>query len=599
MQNLIVNMDKLDKSQKAAFEAIINNPKRNIFVQGQAGSGKSYLIRCIKQVMERKGRQLAVVAPTGIAAELIGGSTIHSMFRLGAHNYFPQNIVEEYRMYQEIVKHISTLIIDEVSMLRADVFDTIDALCKRAKGNKQPFGGIQIVLIGDLYQLPPVYRTDDEEARRYLSKTYGQEKPFFFDAACYKEGNFQLMQLTENHRQQGDDDFIGHLQSIGQGKDLEESLEYFNAQVGLRNENVSIVTARRDDANRINEARLSELPGEKRTYMAEATGPYYTGEAGARHIEEFHVPQCLELKVGARVMICKNDPEGKYVNGSMGRVEAFGQDSITVCLDNKTSVDLKKEKWEQQEYYLNADEQLELKTIGEFVQYPLKLAYAITIHKSQGQTWDNVYIDLGQNGAFAEGQVYVALSRVRSINGVNLCKRLRFEDIIINPRVREFIQNGGKLPETPLIPKSPFDFEAEEESIMSEVNGRRNRVSSYYVSYRTGQSWGCWTIYNYELHNDLYLVVGRRDAEVMDRMRYIFKIRGGSFEQNDFVPNNQARYKQNVPFREDQNRRDIKINLRDCKEMWMNRQEAADFYPYLWKVIDYKERTIESPNPGI
>ena len=588
-------MDKLDKSQKEAFEAIINNPKRNIFVQGQAGSGKSYLIRCIKQEMERQGRQLAVVAPTGIAAELIGGSTIHSMFRLGAHNYFPRNVVEGYQRYQEIVKHISTLIIDEASMLRADVFDTIDALCKRARENwQEPFGGIQIVLIGDLYQLPPVYRTDDEEARRYLSETYGLERPFFFDAACYQKGNFQLMQLRQNHRQQGDLLFIRSLRHIGQGKDLEECLEYFNQRVGQQDENVSIVTARRDDAQRINEDKLAELRGEKRTYKAKATGPYYTGEAGARHIEEFHVPQYLELKVGARVMICKNDPNGRYVNGSMGRVEAFGQDSITVCLDNDTSVDLKKEKWEQQEYCLNASEQLELNTIGTFEQYPLKLAYAITIHKSQGQTWDNVYIDLGQNGAFAEGQVYVALSRVRSINGVNLCKKLRFEDIIINPRVKMFIQSLGQAPIPPAINVNESPFEREVRRIMDIVNGCRFHESRYYVSYTTGQSWGCWTIDNYELHNDLYLVVGRRDAGVMDRMRYIFKIPGNSFNVNDFIVCRTDRFNRNNRPIEDKNRRDIKINLRDCREQLLGK---ADFSEYLWKVIDYNAQTIESPNP--
>lgn len=581
-------MDKLDEFQKAAFEAIINNPKRNIFIQGQAGSGKSYLIRCIKQEMERKGRKLAVVAPTGMAAELIGGTTIHSMFKLGARPYFPQNIVKEYQRYQEIVKHISTLIIDEASMLRADVFDTIDALCKKAKENEQePFGGIQIVLIGDLYQLTPIYN-NDEKAKSYLSKTYGQEKPFFFDAACYKKGDFQLMELLRNHRQQGDDEFIDHLQSIGQGKDLEESLKYFNTQVGLRNENVPIVTATRDDANRKNEDRLSELPGEQRTYKAKATGDHYTGKSGQRHIEEFHVPQYLELKVGARVMICKNDPKGEYVNGSMGRVEAFGQDSITVCLDNETSVVLQKERWEQQEYYLNANAQLALRSIGTFEQYPLKLAYAITIHKSQGQTWDNVYIDLGQNGAFAEGQVYVALSRVKSKAGVHLCRKLRDSDIRTNPRVKEFIQNGGEM-----------IFEQKVERILREVNGCCNhRESKVYYNRNNGQSWGCWTINNAELDSDLYLVAGKE--EVGDYMRYIFKIPGGSFNAEAFQPNNQwEHFRNGLPGEINTNRRDIKINLRDFQEMWMNWQNAADFYPYLWKVIDYNERTIESPNPGI
>lgn len=579
-------MDELDEFQKAAFEAIINNPKRNIFVQGQAGSGKSYLIRCIKQEMERQERKLAVVAPTGMAAELIGGTTIHSMFKLGPHDFFPQNIAEKYRMYQEIVKHISTLIIDEASMLRADLFDAIDALCKKAKGNKQePFGGIQIVLIGDLYQLTPIYN-DDEKAKRYLSVTYRQEKPFFFDAACYQKGNFQFMQLRQNHRQQGDDEFIDHLQSIGQGIELARSVNYFNRRVGLRNENVSIVTATREAANAINEDKLSKLPGEIRTYKANATGDHYTGKSGQRHIEDFHVPQYLELKVGARVMICKNDPNGRYVNGSMGRVRAFGQDSITVCLDNSTLVDLKKEKWEQQEYYLNADEQLELQTIGTFEQYPLKLAYAITIHKSQGQTWDNVYIDLGQREAFAAGQVYVALSRVRGIDGVNLRRMLRFNDIKINPRVKAFIENGGEIPKNP--------FEEEVERIMSEVKGHKFRVSQYYSAWN--QSWGCWTIRNDELKKDLYLVAGKREAG--DDKCYIFKIPKDSFEPEAFEPNNQwERFHNGVSGQIDETKRDIKINLSDCKERWRkNRRDAADFSKYLWKVIYYNEQTIESPN---
>lgn len=586
----------MDGSQKKAFDAIITMPDTNFFIQGEAGSGKSYLIRRIKREMESLGRTMAVVAPTGIAAELIGGSTIHSMFKLGAHNYFPLNRVEQYQMYEEIVKHISTLIIDEASMIRADVFDTIDALCKKAKGNGAPFGGIQIVLIGDLYQLPPVYRIDDEEARRYLLETYGQEKPFFFDSVCYRNGNFQFRRLTENHRQSGDDKFIEHLRNIGEGINLETALEYFNRQVRAPGENVSIVTAKRADAQEINEDKLSKLPGEKRTYTATVSGSYYTGEAGLRHIEEFHVPHNLELKVGARVMICKNDPKGNYVNGSMGLVQSFGQDSITVCLDNETVVDLRKEKWDQQEYYLSDNDQLELKTIGTFEQYPLKLAYAITIHKSQGQTWDNVYIDLGQNGAFAEGQVYVALSRVKSIDGVHLRSMLISSDIITNPRVEEFIQNKGKAPVPPVTIVDETSFEEEERRIMSEVNGRRNHKSRIYYNRNNGLSWGCWTINNFELMNDLYLVAGGRDGQVMDRMCYIFKMPMGSFEKEAFEPNNQRRYSRNNPDRVNEDKRDIKINLRDCKEMWRLRN-PADFSKYLWKVIDYDEETIESPNP--
>lgn len=586
------NLNSPDESQERALKYIVDNPAKNVFIQGLAGSGKSYLIHCIKQEMQSLGRQLAVVAPTGIAAELVGGVTIHSMFKLGAHPYFPHNVVEQYRGYQEIVKHISTLIIDEASMLRADVFDTIDTLCKKAKGNnKAPFGGIQIVLIGDLYQLPPVYN-NDEKATSYLKDTYGHENPLFFDAACYKKGNFHHEKLTGNHRQE-EVDFIENLRNISQGIKLKDALTYFNKHVQHADENVPIVTAYKREAQRINDDRLSQLPGEQREFKATVSGPYYAGETGLQHIETFHVPQCLKLKIGARVMICKNGPENRYVNGSIGRVYSFGQDSISVRLDKGDLVDLKKEKWDQQEYVLNHNDQLELNTIGTFEQYPLKLAYAITIHKAQGQTWENVYIDLGQQGAFAEGQVYVALSRVKTFEGVRLRTPITQRDIKINSRVKEFFQNeeNGQIPIDP--EKNEPSFDEQVERIMKEVMGRRYRQSQIYYDYQHVTSSGSWTIDNHELYNDLYLVAGRRGGE---QISYIFKIRGRSFKENDFAPNNQRRFNRNNPNRDNPRRRDIKINLGTCREEWLGR---ADFSNYLWKVIDYGNKTIESPNPDI
>lgn len=437
----------LDKYQQNVFDSIKDNPDKNFFIQGQAGTGKSTLINYLRKNL---GRNVVVVAPTGIAAQLIGGSTIHRMFHLGGSlDFFSKNIVERYRGYDKVLGKVRTLIIDEASMLRADVFDTMNTLCMLAKNNIRIFGGIQIILVGDLYQLPPVYKSK-EEVWNYMLEEYQEKKPFFFDASCYKKGKFEVLKLQQVHRQNTDAEFLHNLQAICKGNAasneaaLKAAIDSLNERVeaNCTNGAFSIVTAKNDQADAINRDRLAKLDGKERIYIGTFEGSYTEEEKKQEPI----APVELHLKEGARVMFCRNDTQGqRYVNGTMGSVLALADEVIKVRTEQGTVVDVYRTTWDKQEYVPvqspNNPNAFELRTIGSYKQFPLKLAYAITIHKSQGQTWDNVCIDLG-HGAFAEGQTYVALSRVKTKNGVHLARALSCNDVKVNSRVKEFLETG-------------------------------------------------------------------------------------------------------------------------------------------------------------
>lgn len=595
----------LDESQKKALSIVQNEPHRNLFIQGQAGTGKSTLIHSIKEELERQGQQYAVVAPTGIAAEPIKGSTVHSLYKLGGRKYFPLNVVEEYRQYKKIVEYIDTLIIDEASMLRADIFDTVDVLCQRAKNNAAPFGGIRVILVGDLHQLPPVYNLETDEAKKYIQETYHTQEPLFFDAACYAHGNFGFVELTKNHRQDGDNEFINHLGIIRKGRegDLQLALDYFNCRVvdGEPGKEVPVVTARKDEAERTNNKRLAELTTPQKTYVATATGEYYKGEKRQDKIDNNIVPEHLVLKVGARVMVCKNHSDGLYVNGSMGVVTQLNENAIQVKLDNGTQATIERAKWDEQEYYLNSQGKLDIKTIGTFEQFPLKLAYSITIHKSQGQTWDNVCVDLRGGYAFAAGQVYVALSRVRTIEGVHLRRKLTDRDILVNPSITKFLMDKG-------IVRPRFNtqnVEAKEEPAIEKKEHESNLISpamlpgKYHVSriapkYKSLPRRARWTIENDELNRDLYLWAGSSSSPISEA--YIFKIKAGTYRETAFIPNNQRRYNEDAPNVDNNEKRDIWINLesRRLKEMLMDKKGVI-FRKHLWKIIK-DDKIIVNPD---
>lgn len=431
---------RMDETQQATFNKIKSNPQQNFFIQGQAGTGKSFLI---KHIREELGRQVAVVAPTGIAAQLIDGVTINSLFCLGALPYFCLDDVKHYRFYKDIVKQIETLIIDEASMLRADVLDAINILCKKAKNCNEIFGGIQIVLVGDLYQLPPVYDSEDGDVQQYMKKTYHVQTPFFFDAICYKEANFEKIELLRVHRQSTDPQFLNDLQTISirntpdNRRAVQESLASLNRHVepDASNKDISVVTATRKAAKEINDQKLAQLLSPEKLYIGSIDNPQYQSS-------DWVAPFELRLKIGAKVMFCRNE-KGVYVNGTMGIVTALDNNCIQVRTEKGVKVDVYRYKWEKKKYVESkeGEHHLELETVATYEQFPLKLAYAITIHKSQGQTWEHVCIDLG-NGAFATGQTYVALSRVKTSSGVHLIQEISPDDIKPNERVQEFLKTG-------------------------------------------------------------------------------------------------------------------------------------------------------------
>lgn len=587
MNNNQNKMIELDPTQRAIFEGIKNNPQQNYFIQGGAGTGKSTLINHIKEHLDRP---IAVVAPTGIAAELIGGVTIHSLFKLGARPYFPLNVVARYQKYDEIVSVIETLIIDEVSMLRTDILDTINKLCQKAKKNNKIFGGIQVILVGDLYQLPPVY-TNSKDAEAYMKTTYKEITPFFFDALCYKDAKFITKELTTSHRQD-EKEFLDNLNIIrtGDQKALSKAIDYFN-DCNDSDDDVSIVTTTRADAENKNNAELEKIPEELKTFQGQFKGKYYTDGTPQdiqKRKQEQIVPESLQLKKGAKVMLCKNDPTGRYVNGTMGKIKGFKttseQDIIVVTIktaNGEEDVEITTADWEVQEYILkNGTNKLSLETIGTYTQFPIKLAWAITIHKSQGQTWDGICIDLGTSGAFASGQVYVALSRVKRKNGIHLIEKIRDKDIMINPRITQFLKTGECPPPTVLDDITP-DTRDNAQAFWEQYFPRIGEAKFNYATKGTNSNYrnAFWyTISNTQLEKTWYIIA----TDGAKKISKLFCVPGNTFKRSEFdidwTVKRKWAIKKNAQF-------DICINDEESYKEMINK--AVSFENYLIGIADY------------
>jgi hypothetical protein len=405
---------------------LIEGGHEHVFVTGRAGTGKSTLLHLL---VEETHRRVAVVAPTGLAAINVGGQTIHSFFRL------PPRFVDVRELqalrHTGVMKAIDLLVIDEVSMVRADLMDGIDATLRLNRRSDEPFGGVQLALFGDLWQLPPVVR--EPELKEYFEAAHGG--PWFFQAHVWQQCSGRSVELGRIYRQQDDPGFMRILQAVRDGEPDDEILGELNDRVRPKRhlddvDSYIVLTGTNAAAARENARRLSELPGKVVNYAAEVTGRFDPGA--------FPTEPDLLLKVGARVMFLKNDPEQRWVNGSFGTVVELGDEGPVVQIADGTAHLVKKTAWENIAYqYDRPGRQITREVVGSYRQLPLRLGWAITIHKSQGQTFDRVYIDLA-GGAFSHGQVYVALSRCRSLAGLALARPLKPSDVLLDFSVGDY-----------------------------------------------------------------------------------------------------------------------------------------------------------------
>ncbi|VVB74890.1 ATP-dependent RecD-like DNA helicase [Candidatus Tiddalikarchaeum anstoanum] len=407
---------------------LLENNKSSFFITGRAGTGKSTLLRYFR---DRTKKKIVVLAPTGLAALNVGGQTIHSFFRLPPRVIESHHIkkVEDARLYKEL----ECIVIDEVSMVRADLLDGIDKFMrKNGKDSDKPFGGVQVILFGDLFQLAPVVSsTETSLSERYMS-------PYFFSADVFDKIKLSIIELEKVYRQT-DKDFIAILDSIRTGEFDEKTLEMINSRVNPNfnaetDESFITLTGTNEQANYLNMNKLGSLPGKRFVYNASFEGNF------DKNGKNFPVDPELYLKVGSKVILTRNDPSGSYVNGSIGKVTDLDNNFVMVKLDQGGIVGVERTNWDKIEYKLDAEtNKIIVETKGRMKQFPIRLAWALTIHKSQGQTFDKIFIDLSR-GAFSHGQTYVALSRSRTLNGIVLKSPIQISDIIIDQAVVEFLE---------------------------------------------------------------------------------------------------------------------------------------------------------------
>ena len=423
----------LSAEQAAVFE-MIEKTRENIFVTGRAGTGKSTLLN---HLAWNTDKQVVICAPTGVAALNVGGQTIHSLFRL------PIGVIADHEIDQvpdlrKLLNTIDTLVIDEVSMVNADLVDAIDRSLRQAR--QKPFtgfGGVQLVLFGDPYQLAPV--PGDADERAYFADQY--RSMWFFDARVWQESDLRIFELTTIHRQH-EAEFKHMLNAVRHGQVTAEIAGCLN-ETGARpapTDGAITLATRNDTVNRINAAELARLPGPLKTAKAEITG-----EFGGR---AYPADESLQLKVGARVMFLRNDSgqDGgqRWVNGTVGTVTSIS-DTVFVDVDGEIH-EVQPAIWEKFKYtYSAATKKLRKDIVAEFQQFPLRLAWAVTIHKSQGKTYDRAIIDLG-SGTFSAGQTYVALSRLTELEGLYLTRPLRPGDIRVDADVERFMSGATAVP---------------------------------------------------------------------------------------------------------------------------------------------------------
>lgn len=407
----------------------------NLFITGRAGTGKSTLL----QIFKRSSRKnLVVLAPTGVAALNVGGQTIHSFFN------FPPRLLQSSdvrpnRRNRRVFMNLETLVIDEISMVRADVLEAIDYGLKLNRESSEPFGGVQLIFFGDLYQLPPVVSSEAE--REFFSLRYAS--PYFFSADALDHVDLETIELNKVYRQDSRH-FLRLLESIRNASIDRDELEDLNQRCipdfqPAAGENYLTLAARNATVTSINAGALAELETPVHLYTARVKGNFPE--------KLFPVPQLLKLKEGAQVMTLRNDPDRRFVNGSIGTIVQCKPESVVVRIvenGKPNEVEVEYDEWDIIRYTADTIDlrKIGTETLGTYRQLPVRLAWAVTIHKSQGKTFDKIIIDLGRSGAFEHGQTYVALSRCRTLEGIVLRQPLGIRDVLVDPEVVQFMEGS-------------------------------------------------------------------------------------------------------------------------------------------------------------
>jgi len=416
-----------DNTLEDILELLEEDTQHFIYLTGAAGTGKTTLIERVKDECLLKKM---VVAPTGVAALNIGGSTINSAFRIG-FDTFP--VIQESKdpRFKKLLKNLELLIIDEISMVRAPMLDAISETLQIHRNSSKPFGGIHVLACGDLFQLPPVVKENEETAifERYQSV-------YFFSADNFQAiDNPSFFELVSSFRQQDDKEFYDLLNNVRLGQNLEESIKTINQTCHnpeFDTESSLIITSRKYRAEQINEEMLNLIDGPATAAKSK--------EQGELNENDLPAPRELRVKEDAKVMFIKNDPDGRWVNGTIGVVIDCSDKNKKVIKVKvgKEVFKVKREEWNKVRYvYDEFNDEMEEEVVSSFKQFPLKLGWAVTIHKAQGLTLESCSVDLG-DGAFATGQAYVALSRCKTLDSLNLYRELKVRDALVDPDIQDF-----------------------------------------------------------------------------------------------------------------------------------------------------------------
>lgn len=432
-------MSNTQNIERELAEQFILYTNQNVFLTGRAGTGKTTLLH---DILTKTNKKTVVVAPTGVAAINAGGMTIHSMFQLPTKSFIPSNDITDRELFinrselvtvqkirkerRRLIQELELLVIDEISMVRADLLDAIDFSLRRLRKNQSPFGGVQLLVIGDLFQLAPVVK---EFVWPTLNRYY--KTPFFFSSIAWKHSKALTIELKKIYRQE-DSTFISILNNIRNGIKDEDDINRLNENFSHKakaNETITLTTHNRK-ANAINQTELVRIDAPEIALNAKVTGQF--------NESSYPTNEKIILKKGAQVMFIRNHPEGLYFNGKIGTVDSKTNEGIYIqCQEEARPILVEPIEWKNTRYKFNeATNEIEPEDIGAFEQYPLKLAWAVTVHKSQGLTFDHAIVDL--EDTFAPGQLYVALSRCRSLDGLTLSSMIRPENIIIDNRVSAY-----------------------------------------------------------------------------------------------------------------------------------------------------------------